>query len=126
MLEHLRQRVTQTLANTHQITVSTSGPAGLQSSRVRCEALGLSLFILIPRTSDHLFNLEANPEVVVVNEEWDLRGVARVILPEAAPPGLQVIRAPEAQWNALIEIQPQRVHFLRTPPSGYSETIDID
>jgi hypothetical protein len=126
VLEHLRQRVIQTLASARSLTLSTFGPAGLQSSRLPCEAADTTLFVLIPRTSDHLFNLEANPAVVVVSGEWNLRGAARVVLPEAAPPGLQITHTPEAQWNALVEIRPSRVNLLRVEPSGYSETIDMD
>lgn len=126
MLEHLRQRVIQTLADVRSLTLSTFGPAGLQSSRLPCEAAGTCLFMLIPRTSDHLFNLEANPDVVVVNGEWNLRGVARVVSPEAAPSSIQIMRTLETQWSVLVEIKPSRVHILRTEPCGYSETIDVD
>jgi hypothetical protein len=126
MLEHLRQRVAQTLAGTASLTLSTQGPAGLQSGHFECELVGICLFILVPHTSDHLFNLETNPDIVAVNRHWNLRGLARPVLPDMAPPQLRLLRTPEAGWSTLVEIRPRRVNILGESPSGYSETIDID
>jgi hypothetical protein len=91
-----------------------------------CERVGICLFILVPHTSDHLFNLESNPEVVAVNRHWNLRGLARQVAPDAAPPQLHLMHTPEAGWSALIEIQPRQVNIVGESASGYSETIDID
>lgn len=125
MLEHLRQRIVQTLADARTVTLSTHGPAGLQSGHFACELVDVRLFILIPHTSDHLFNLETNPEVVVVNNNWNLRGRARQVLPEVAPPCLRLTHTPEAHWSALVEIKPSQVNILGETTAGYSETIDI-
>lgn len=126
MLEHLRQRIVQTLADTRMITLSTHGPAGLQSGHFECELVDVRLFVLIPHTSDHLFNLETNPEVVVVNNNWNLRGLARQILPEMAPPCLRLMHTPESHWSTLVEIKPRRVNIRGEATTGYGETIDIN
>lgn len=126
MLDHLRQRVTESLASAHSATLSTYGAAELQATLLPCESSGLTLYILLPATSDHLLNLQSNPEAVVTTPDWQLRGLAVVLDKMNAPPGLALINKPEAQWGRLIEIFPTRLHLRRQNGWGYSETIDID
>jgi len=125
MLEHLRQRVVQTLANVHTATLSTFGPAGLRASRLPCEASGIELYVLVPRASDHLFNLESEPDVVVVNEVWNLQGVARVIPKPDASLELGLTRSPEMGWSEVVWIHPRRLTLLRTSAGSPAETIDV-
>src|SRR5690349_16226388 len=79
MLSHLRQHITTTLENTHSATLATSGPAGLQAHVLRCAASGIQLYLLLPRTSDQLLNLEHDSAVVVATAEWHISGRARVV-----------------------------------------------
>jgi hypothetical protein len=125
MLDHLRNQVIETLAPTRQITLTTGGIAGLQTSVVPCESMGLCLYVRVPRMSDHLANIEDQPECVAVTEAWELRGVARRIAPSDYPP-LALARASAAEWDALIEIRPTRLQIARRDGVGYAATIDID
>ena len=63
MLDKLRDRAIQILTETDRCNLATSGPAGLQASLVRCAGRGTTLYLLVPDTSDHLFNLESAPDV---------------------------------------------------------------
>ncbi len=126
MLDHLRQRIIETLASVPAATLSTYGPAELQATLLPCEASGLRLYMLLPATSDHLLNLESQPEVVVTTPEWQLRGTAVVLHSIDYPPDLCLPHKPEAQWSRLLEIRPTRLHIRRRNGWGYSETIDIE
>ena len=126
MLDHLRQRIIETLASVPAATLSTYGPAALQATLLPCEASGLRLYMLLPATSDHLLNLESQPEVVVTAPEWQLRGTAVVLHSTDYPPDLCLHRKPEAQWSRLLEIQPTQLNIRRRNGWGYSETIDIE
>jgi hypothetical protein len=124
MLNHLRQRVTETLSAAKAATLSTHGAAGIQANVFACESIDLGLYFLVPRTSDHLFNLEHNPEVVVTTESWQLRGVAG-IAPEC-PAGLALLQQPDAAWCELVAVRPTRLQIERPGGAGHAETIDID
>ena len=124
MLEHLRQRVIQTLAGARQVTLSTSGPAGLQASRLPCEASDIELYVLVPRTSDHLFNIESQPEVAVVNEIWSLKGRACVVERAVCPSDLA--QRPEAEWSQVVQIRPTRLTLLCIETGIPVETIDVE
>jgi hypothetical protein len=124
MLEHLRQRVIETLASVRTVTLSTSGPAGVQASRFPCEAVDIELFVLVPRTSDHLFNIESQPDVAVVNESWNLKGQARLVARALCPPGLG--QQPEAEWSEVVQVRPDRLTLLCRETGSPVETIDVD
>ena len=130
MLDHLRQRVIENLASTQFATLSTYGEAELQATLLPCESSGLTLYILLPATSDHLLNLQSQPQVVVTTPDWQLRGTAVVLdaVQNARnyPSELTFLRKPEAQWSRLVEIFPSQLHVRRQNGWGYSETIDIE
>lgn len=124
MLDHLRQRVIETLATVRSATLSTYGPAELQATHLACEAIDMRLYLLLPTTSDHMLNLEN--QVVVTTSDWQLRGVALILDSADYPPDLSLYRKPEAQWSRLVEIRPTQLHIRRRNGWGYSETIDIE
>jgi hypothetical protein len=124
MLEHLRQRVIATLADIKTITLSTSGPAGVQASRLPCAAQELELYVLVPAASDHLFNLSAQPDVAVVDDTWNVSGQARVAPPGACPPALA--QRPEAEWSEVVVVRPFRVTLFCRETGTPVETIDVD
>jgi hypothetical protein len=124
VLQHLRQRVVETLAGAGSVTLSTYGPAEIQTDVFSCAAVDLTLYVLVPRTSDHLFNLENNPQVVVTTETWQLRGTARVA--GQHPAGLALLHRPDAGWCELVEIRAMRLQIKRSEGRGYAETFDID
>lgn len=123
MLDKLRDRATQILAETGLCTLATSGPAGLQASVVRCAGLETSLYLLVPSTSDHLFNLESEPEVAVTTESWGLRGTAEII-----PDNPHLFSAEQQQWHTIVRVTPLRLHIqpVKGGPVTYAETIDFD
>jgi hypothetical protein len=124
MLNHLRQRVTETLSAARTATLSTHGAAGIQANVFPCESVDLCLYLLVPGTSDHLFNLEQNPEVVVTTETWQVRGVARIA--PACPAGLVLLHQADAAWCEVVAVRPTRLQIEWPAGSGYAETIDID
>jgi hypothetical protein len=124
MLNHLRQRVTETLSVAKAATLSTHGAAGIQANVFPCESLDLGLYFLVPRTSDHLFNLEYNPEVVVTTESWQVRGIACIALER--PAGLALLQQLDAAWCEVVMVRPTRLQIEWPGGAGHAETIDID
>lgn len=124
MLNHLRQRVTETLFSAKAATLSTHGAAGIQANIFPCESIDLGLYLLVPRTSDHLFNLEQNPEVVVTTDTWQLRGVANIA--SEYPAGLNLVQQPDAAWCEVVAVRPTRLQIEPQGGLGHAETIDID
>lgn len=125
MLDDLRQRVVAILSAASRVTLLTSGPADLQAVFGRCESSGLRLYVLVPRTSDLLFNLEQHPEVLVLTSEWQLRGTASELPPAQRPPNLALLAAPEAAWSVVVLVTPQRMHWLGDGVKDVAETIDL-
>lgn len=125
MLEKLRQRAREALATTRQIVLSSYGPADIQTEIVACEALGLALYVLVPRASDLLFNLESDTRVVATADSWQVRGVASRVPPGACPDQLALAGAPAAAWCEVVEIRPTRLHLRALVGQGQGETIDL-
>lgn len=123
MLDKLRGRAAQTLAETLFCTLATTGPAGLQASIVPCAGRGTTLYLLVPDTSDHLFNLESEPAVAVTTETWQLHGLADIV-----QEGTDVFPADQRQWQTIVRVTPVRLHILPTKggPANYTETMDFD
>jgi hypothetical protein len=126
MLDHLRQRIIETIAGVHTATLATFGPADLQASIVRCEASQTHLFVLVPRASDHLFNLESNSHVVITANGWEMRGSARILPRDEPHSELALSRAPEASWSVLVEVIPTRMQINTGSRNGGPETIDVN
>lgn len=126
MLLHLRTRVAAIMAKSHLAMLATCGPADIQAGVYPCEADGMRLYMLVPRTSDHLYNVEISPDVVVTAHRWQARGKARVLAPEAAPRALLLDAREEAQWSVVLEIVPARLQIAAENDGPYVETIDVD
>jgi hypothetical protein len=125
MLNHLRQHIATTLEKACSATLATSGPAGLQAHVVPCAAKGLLLYLLLPRTSDHLLNLEHDPAVVVATAEWQVSGRGRVVTKVEYAPA-QLLKAPDAPWSVVVEVRPTRVTIAQCTGWGAAETIDLE
>jgi hypothetical protein len=125
MLNHLRQHIAATLANARSATLASSGPAGLQAHVVPCTASGIQLYLLLPRTSDQLLNLEHGPAVVVTTAEWQVWGRARIVR-EAERAAAPLLDAPDAPWSVVVEVQPTRVSIAQPTGWGAAETIDLE
>lgn len=125
MLRKLRQRASEVLSDAHQIVLSAFGPADIQAEVLSCEAAGLALYVLVPRTSDLLFNLEGGTLVVATADTWQVRGAARLLPRGDYPDRLAIASTPEAAWCEMAEVRPTRLTLRRPGVQGQGETIDI-
>lgn len=125
MLDYARQRAIEVLKIPRRAVLATSGPAGVQASEFPCEALELELYLLVPLTSDHLFNLEHNAAVSLLTDKWELKGEAQVVSLQTMHLGLEILRQPEAECSALIRVYPCKLHIRREDGWGNLETIDV-
>jgi len=126
MLDYARQRAIEALRNHRRAVLATSGPAGLQASEFPCEAVELNLYLLVPKTSDHLFNLEHDSIVSLLTTRWELKGEAQVISPNALDIELDLLREPGAEWCELVRVDPCRMQVRREGSWGNLETIDLE
>jgi len=125
MLNYARQRVIEALRIPRRVVLATSGPAGLQANEFSCEAVELYLFLLVPKTSDHLFNLEHDPNVTLLTAGWELKGEAQVISPNILDLELDLLREPEAEWCVLVRVNPCLMQIRKGKGWGYLETIEL-
>jgi len=98
----------------------------VQVSEVPCEALGLHLYVLLPRTSDHLFNLGHDPSVTLLAAGWVLKGKARLLLPDTLNLELGLLHTAEEEGCVLGQVDPCRVHIRKEQGWGFVETIDLN
>lgn len=124
MIESLKERVTQALQKVSAATVSTKGPGGIQAGFFPCEALGLTIFFLIPAASDVLFNLESEKDLVVTTPKWQMEGESKVLNLSEAPANLALVQSPRASGCVLVAVSCCRIHFSWDNGWGYRETID--
>jgi hypothetical protein len=125
MLDYARQRAIEVLKVPRRAVLATSGPAGVQASEFPCEAIELELYLLVPQTSDHLFNLEHLSTVSLLTDEWELKGEAQIVSPDATGLKLDMLREPEAVCSVLVRVRPSKLQFRRVKGWGNLETIDI-
>jgi hypothetical protein len=136
MLDYARQHAIAALSLPDRVVLVTSGPAGVQAGEFPCEAKDLALYLLVPRTSDHLFNLEHNPTVSLLSAGWELKGEATLLATSRVPPAgmapgeqgfdLVLLKDPAAQWCVLVRIDPVRIQIKREGGWGNIETIDLN
>ena len=125
MLDYARQRAIEVLKVPRRAVLATSGPAGVQVSEFPCEAIELELYLLVPQTSDHLFNLEHVSTVSVLTVKWELKGEAQVVFPDTTERQLDLLQKPEAAWSVLLRMTPSRLQIRRDTGWGNLETIDM-
>jgi hypothetical protein len=125
MLDYAHQRAIEVLKIPRRAVLATSGPAGVQVSELPCEALEVELYLLVPQTSDHLFNLENVSTVSLLTDVWDLKGEAQILFPNSTDLKLDMVREPEAQWSVLVRVRPCKLQIRKENGWGNLETIDI-
>jgi len=125
MLDYFRQRAIEVLKVPRRAVLATSGPAGVQVSEFPCETIELELYLLVPQTSDHLFNLEHVSTVSVLTDKWELKGEAQIMSPQTIVPGLKILQQPETEWSTLVKVSPCKLQIRREQGWGNVETIDI-
>lgn len=120
MLVHLRTRIIEKLSRAEIVMLATSGPAGVQISACPARPVGLRLYILLSVTSEHLVNLEHNPDAAIIQDLWRLSGTAAPF--ELASPFSET----EARWHRVVEVRPRRFEFLASDAVQVLETIDVE
>jgi hypothetical protein len=128
MLKKLRTEALALIAATPHCTLSTIGPAGVQASVIPCVVLEDCVYVLVPTTVDHLFNLEHELEVVLTSPLWQLRGAALALgeadgLRGTAP--YDISAQARAAGYTLVEVFPLRMHLEPAGQRRYRETIDF-
>jgi hypothetical protein len=126
MLDYARAHAIQILQLARSAVLATHGPAGLQVAEFPCEAVDLDLYLLLPWTSDHLFNLEQDPCVILLTPSWELKGHARLISPTPPELELDLLKEPAAQWCVLLRVDPLRIHVRQPQGWGYLETLELN
>jgi hypothetical protein len=125
MLELLRNRVKKALLAESAATLSTSGRGGIQAGFFPCQADGSTLYLLVPASSDVLYNLESDPVVVVTTPCWQMEGQGAIFPLAQAPPAIRLARSPRAPGCVLVAVACQRLHLNWSEGWGYRETIDL-
>ena len=126
MLDTLKLRVLTALKNESTATLSTNGPGGIQAGFFPCAAEDLTLYLLVPSSSDVLYNLQTETAVVITTPHWQLEGEAGgCYLPQLLPT-ISLSRLPQAAGCVLVSVNCRRMHFNWAEGWGYRETIDCN
>lgn len=125
MINYARERAIEILKTAHVAVLATVGLAGVQASEFPCEAIELDLYLLVPRTSDHLFNLEQDDRVALHTEQWELTGKGLVLSPEEKWPRISIFQKTGTAWYVLVKVVPSQIQVLRSEGWGPAETIDL-
>jgi len=125
MLDYARQRAIQALKVYRRAVLVTSGPARVQVSEGPCAAIDLKLYLLVPQTSDHLFNLEYDPSITLLAANWVLKGTARIIPPNVLNLELGLFQVSEEEGCILVQVDPSQVQIRREQGWGNLETIEV-
>ena len=125
MINYARERATAILQTALTAVLATTGPAGVQVGEFPCEAAELDLYLLLPKTSDHLFNLEQDGRLALHTDQWELTGRGQAVLPEQALPRISRLAKAGTRWFTLVKVAPERINVLRDDGWGSTETIDL-
>jgi len=125
MLDYARQRASEALGSPRTVVLITSGPAGVQASEFPCETMDLELYLLVPQTSDHLFNLEHESTVILLTVQCEIKGTARILSRSKVDRELDLLREWEAAWCALVQVEISQVQIRSERGWGNRETIDL-
>lgn len=112
MNKHLQQRVNDLLKRYSSATLATCGPAGPQISIVTYTVKQLQLHLTLTHGSDHLFNLETEPSLVLMSTGWRLHGQRHAI-------------SDGNHQRATVVVTGIRLHILSNDGQNTLETIDF-
>jgi hypothetical protein len=118
MNRYLQQRLAELLAQHDTATLATCGHAGPQIGSVPYHVEEVRLYLLVPHGSDHLFNLEAQPELALLTSAWKLHGTGHITRDS--------LTVPVHGWQVVVQVEPLRIHVLTADGGGYIETIDFE
>ena len=125
MINFAHEHARQILKTARSVVLATTGNTGVQASEFPCEAVDLDLYLLLPKTSDHLFNLERDSRVALHADQWELTGNAEALADRKIWPRIDLVRKTESAWYVMVKVVPSRVQILRPEGWGPAETIDL-
>ncbi len=125
MLDYAQQHAAEVLGNPPMAVLVTNGPAGVQVGEFPCAVMGLSVYLLVPQTSDHLFNLEQESAVTLLITSCELKGTARPLDYNDVPPTCALLQHPVVQWGTFLRVEISRVQLRSADGWGNRETLDL-
>jgi hypothetical protein len=111
------QRVASMLAAVNQAVLATCGSNGPTASAVSLLAQEECLYIFLADASEHLFNLQHRPEVVLVSRQWELHGKGEI--------DREGTVASPLPWHVVVRVWPTCLHILSEHGTHNVETIDF-
>ncbi len=125
MFDYAHQRALEALGTPNSAVLVTNGPAGVQVGEFPCDAPGLSLYLLVPQTSDHLFNLEYESTVTLLIARCEVTGRAQIISRGAVAPACALLQNPAADWGVFLQVKISQVQIRSDEGWGNRETFDL-
>jgi hypothetical protein len=125
MFDYAQQRVLEALGTSKSAVLVTSGPAGVQVGECPCDAPGMDLYLLVPQTSDHLFNLEYESTVTLLIARCEITGRAQIIPRGAVDPACALLQNPAADWGVFLQVTISQVQIRSDWGWGNRETFDL-
>ena len=125
MFDYAQQRALEVLGTPRTAVLVTNGPAGIQIGEFACALSGLSLYLRVPQTSDHLFNLEYESTVTLLSARCEVKGRAQIIAREMVNLDCDLLREPAADWCAFLRVEISQVQLRSEAGWGNRETIDL-
>ena len=125
MINYARERAIEILKTASTTVIATNGPSGVQVGKFPCETIDLNIYILVPKTSDHLFNIEQDERIALHTDSWELTGKCRALSSQDNWPETSIIPKTETAWYVLVKVVPSQVQVLRSDGWGPAETIDL-
>ncbi len=125
MFDYAHQRAIEVLGTPHIAVLVTNGPAGVQVGDFPCAVSGLNLYLLVPQTSDHLFNLECDTTVTLLIARCEVKGKARIVSRETIQSDDDLLREPAADWCVCVRVEIFQMQLRSEAGWGNRETIDL-
>jgi len=125
MFDYAQQRALEALGTPISAVLVTSGPAGVLVGEFPCVVLDLILYLLVPQTSDHLFNLEYESAVTLLITRSQVKGRAQIVARGAVHPDCSLLRNPAAAWGVFVRIEVSQVQIWSEEGWGNRETLDL-
>jgi hypothetical protein len=126
MFDYAQQRALEVLGTPRTAVLVTNGPAGIQIGEFACTLSGLSLYLLVPQTSDHLFNLEHDATVALLINRCEVKGRAQIIPRATVEPDCALVQESEVDWCAFLRVEISQVQLRSEAGWGNRETIDLE
>lgn len=98
----------------------------MEAGEYSCSACDLSLYLLLPATSNHLYNLEVNPEVGIFTPEWEMKGRACLLAGSEVPAGLDFQENTVAAWCVIVRVNPILLQVKGKQGWSILETFEFD